>query len=395
MKRYIISEKGQQLATVALLLPVLVALMGLVVDVGNAYAHKLMAQNAADAAASAAGMVLYQQGASVAETTARYYAGLHGYNDDRVHNWLRFSWPSQCIRVQISEAVTPVFASIVWSGTFRVNATASACYKTTGVSSNVIVLNRHDCSALKISGGAQVRVAQGNLHVNSDCADKAIDMSGSAALITQTPTTYVGGIKTSGSAHITPLPVRSSYLPDPLATLPAPASCSACPSAKKMSIGSDTRVTLSPGCFEGGISISGAAEVTFNPGVYCIGGDGLKISGSADVSGSRVTFYFMEDSFDLSGGASFGATPPTSGAYAGILIFQARNNPSRSDISGGTLADSQGIIYLPAGELSVSGGSALRTNFVVDQLTVTGGARIDVQGYTGPGWSAITDVLTE
>lgn len=145
----------------------------------------------------------------------------------------------------------------------------------------------------------------------------------------------------------------------------------------------------------GGISISGAAQVTFNPGTYCIGGGGLKISGGTTVSGSRVTFYLADDSFDLSGGARFSATPPTSGDYAGILIFQARNNSNQTDISGGTLADSQGIIYLPAGALKVSGGSSLRTNFVVDQLTVEGGAGIDVLGYTGPGWSSVTDALTE
>ena len=69
MKQQILRQEGQQLIKVALLLPVILAFLGLALDVGNVYVHHRMVQNAADAAASAAGMVLYQSGASVATAT--------------------------------------------------------------------------------------------------------------------------------------------------------------------------------------------------------------------------------------------------------------------------------------------------------------------------------------
>ena len=52
---------------------------------------------------------------------ARYYANLHGYSGAAV----QISWPTQCIRVQVTEDVAPIFAAIVWNGTFSVHASAS------------------------------------------------------------------------------------------------------------------------------------------------------------------------------------------------------------------------------------------------------------------------------
>ena len=53
--------------------------------------------------------------------------------------------------------------------------------------------------------------------------------------------------------------------------------------------------TFSPGVYQN-ISITGSANVTFNPGVYIFVpsavGDGLNITGSPTVSGSGCMFYF-------------------------------------------------------------------------------------------------------
>lgn len=391
MVRRLRSEQGQYLAQFVLILPLLIAFMGLVIDVGNAYAHQRMAQNAADAAAAAGGMVLYSQGPAAAETSARYYAGLHGYRDKAV----AISWPSQCIRVTVSEDVVPVFVSLVWHGVFPVQAVAQSCYKTTGVSASVLVLDPHECEALELSGGAFMRVRKGNVHVNSDCTT-AIRLSGGAGLITETPTSYVGGYRLSGGAYISPKPVAGPLLADPLAGLPTPVGCYRCLGTKTMSIGSDTVITLGPGCYGGGLSIGGAARVSFKPGLYCIGGSGLRVGAGGRASGDGVTFFLMDESVVLDGAARFTFTPPTTGPYAGILIFQARDNTEEMKVTGGaSLEGSTGIIYLPAGTLDVRGGAGIHTNLVVRRLEVSGGGAIDVTGYAGPGWSAVTDALTE
>lgn len=391
MERRRQSEQGQYLAQFVLILPLLIAFMGLVIDIGNAYAHQRMAQNAADAAAAAGGMVLYSQGATAAEASARYYAGLHGYRDKAVE----VTWPTQCIRVQVTENVAPIFVSLVWQGTFPVQAVAQGCYRTSGVSASVLVLDPHACEALDLSGGALMRVRKGNVHVNSDCT-VAMRLSGGARLETETPTTYVGGYRLSGGAYVIPKPVTGPVQADPLAGLPTPEGCYRCLGTKELSIGSDTKTTLGPGCYDGGISIGGAARVLFKPGVYCIGGDGLKVGAGGWAGGSGVTFFLMRDSITLDGAARFIFTPPTSGPYAGITVFQARDNDETMRITGGaSLEGSEGIIYLPAGTLDVSGGAGIHTNLVVRRLEVSGGGAIDVAGYTGPGWSSVTDALAE
>jgi len=348
-----------------------------------------MVQNAADAAAAAGGMVLYSQGAAAAEASARYYAGLHGYSGKAVE----ITWPSQCIRVVVTDQVEPIFASIVWHGTFTVHGAAQACYKTTGVSASVVVLDPHACNALEMSGGTLMVVRQGNVHVNSDCST-AIWLSGGARLVTQTPTTYVGGYRISGGASITPLPVSGSFLADPLAKLPTPYACYRCLVRDRLVIKNDT--VLSPGCYMGGLELLGTAHVLFAPGLYCLGGDGFHVGASASAGGAGVTFFLAQESVVLDGAARFNVSPPTSGAYAGILIYQARDNPSEMQVTGGaSLEGSTGIIYLPAGTLDVSGGAGIHTNLVVKRLEVSGGGMIDVTGYNGPGWSAVTDALTE
>jgi len=390
MKRVFISESGQHLVQFALILPVLLAFMGLVIDVGNAYVHQRLVQNAADAAASAGGMVLYSQGTTVAENTARYYANIHGYSGGAV----QITWPSQCIRVQVTEDVAPIFAAMVWRGTFRVGATAQACYRTTGIGASVLILDPHKCEALDVGGSATLRVLSGNIHVNSDCA-RAVKVYGSARVITQTPLTYVGGVSHGG--RISPAPARGSQIPDPLAHLPVPAHCSACPSSGSLSVRKKDNLTLTSRCYMGGINMTGGT-ITFAPSaaprVVCIGGDGLNVN-SGVVNGSNVTLYFVQGSLDLTGG-DINLTPPSSGDYAGVVIFQARNNSTEADLRGNVSLDgSTGIFYMPGAELEINGGSGMRINFVVRTLEATGNATMEIEGYAGPGWTSVTDVLDE
>ncbi|MGC8780011.1 MAG: pilus assembly protein TadG-related protein [Anaerolineae bacterium] len=385
------SERGQYLAQFVILLPLLLGFMGLVIDLGNAYAHQRMAQNAADAAASAGGMVLYGQGAAAAETQARYYAGLHGYSGKQVE----IGWPSQCIRVVVTEQVQPIFVAMVWNGTFTVRGTAQACYRMTGVAASVLVLDPHACEALELSGNALMRVRKGNVHVNSDCST-AITLSGSSRLVTELPTTYVGGYRLSGASSIMPLPVRGNVLADPLAGVPIPEGCYRCLIKDEIEIFSKYPVTLPPGCYMGGLSIGANAQVLLRPGLYCIGGDGLKIGSGAQVAGSSVTLFLAENSVTMSGGGRLSISPPTSGPYAGIVIYQARRNYSTMRVTGGaSLEGSRGIVYLPDGTLDAGGGTGIHTNLVVRRLEISGGSGVDVEGYAGAGWGTVTDALTE
>ncbi|MCX7669053.1 MAG: hypothetical protein N2439_03150, partial [Anaerolineae bacterium] len=338
-------------------------------------------------AASAGGMVLYSQGTAAAEAQARYYASLHGYSGSQVE----ITWPSQCIRVTITRQVRPIFAAMVWNGTFTVRGRAAACYRITQVGASVVVLDPNACSALNVSGSGTITVRRGNITVNSTC-NPSISVGGGASITTETPIVYVGGV--SGASAITPPPVRGSPLPDPLASLPVPDACNSCASSPTQSC---TKTSCAPGCYKNGLSLSGGT-LTMASGVYCIAGSGMKITGGTNLSGSGVVLYFMQGGFDISGNGTLNLTPPASGTYQGILIFQARNNTSSSKISGqAALSGIHGVIYMPVGALELAGGASVDANFAVSTLKVTGGGGMVIEGYTGAGanWSTIFDALME
>ena len=422
MKQQILRQEGQQLIKVALLLPVILAFLGLALDVGNVYVHHRMVQNAADAAASAAGMVLYQSGASVATATARYYANLHGYDNNGTTNSVQVSVPpasgayagnSHYIQVRIQETITPIFAALVWHGTFQVSASGTAGWTMTGLGPPVIVLEEHQCETLRMNGITQLLVNMGSIHVNSNCPD-AVRLVGSASVITSDPTTIVGGYSLGPGATIMPPPITGApVLPDPLANLPVPDIGSypvryGTPSdPTTLKITSTSNVTLEPGVYYGGIEISGSGNVTFNPGVYILAGTGLKITGSGRVTGNNVFFYNTNDpskptgdgamgSIQLAGSNQLALTPPGSGPYAGVTLFQDRSNTNEANIVGSIMLSAlNGIVYMKNGKLNLTGATDTYVNFVIKELEIVGNGYLDVKGYEGPGWTIIDSRLSE
>ena len=125
---------------------------------------------------------------------------------------------------------------------------------------------------------------------------------------------------------------------DPLAYIPAPNPNSlTVQSTSQMSISSGS-VTLQPGVYIGGISITGTAVVTLNPGIYYLQGGGFYISTPSDneqdvLIGNGVMLYnapqsSTEDLIDFSNLnlGEIDLTAPTSGLYQGMLIFQDRSS---------------------------------------------------------------------
>src|SRR5207248_7647363 len=99
-------------------------------------------------------------------------------------------------------------------------------------------------------------------------------------------------------------------------------------------------------------------KLILNPGIYIIQGGGLAISSSASISGSGVMIYNAGSKFpalggsfggiSLTGSGSFSLTSPTSGTYAGILIFQERDNAASLSLSANAGLGLSGTIYAPA-----------------------------------------------
>jgi hypothetical protein len=100
----------------------------------------------------------------------------------------------------------------------------------------------------------------------------------------------------------------------------------------------------------------------------------MLVNGSDTVSGNSVTFYFSTGSLTMNGSSSANFVAPTTGTYAGILIFQDLSDASTVIVNGDSTSVWQGTLYAPAAELLLNGGSNLAayTSIVVSTLTVNG-----------------------
>jgi hypothetical protein len=243
---------------------------------------------------------------------------------------------------------------------------------------SVFVLNATASATLNLSGNASISVP-GAIIVDSN-ATKALTASGNAS-VTASSIQMVGGVSVSGNAHLGPNPLTGiTAVADPLAGLPVPSGGT---SYAAVSVSGNSTLTINPGLYPS-ISLSGNGKLTMRPGIYVITGGGFSVSGNGTVSGSGVLIYNAGSAFP-SGGGTFGAisfsgnttinlSPPTSGTYAGVLIFQARDNTRALALSGNATSSS-GIVYASNAALVLSGNANLpHLAAVVSALSISGGA---------------------
>ena len=159
-----------------------------------------------------------------------------------------------------------------------------------------------------------------------------------------------------------------------------------------MSLNGNSSKTISQGIYTQ-IAVSGNATLTMNSGIYIIEGGGFSISGDASVSGTGVTIVNAGSkypttggtygSISLSGSGSYNLTPPTTGTYAGIVIFQPRDNTKALTISGNA-SGMTGTIYAPAAQLDESGNASLNASIDVDTLSISGNGVANAVTLTSP-----------
>lgn len=243
------------------------------------------------------------------------------------------------------------------------------------------VLNLTASNAMLMNGNASL-VAQCGVMVDSS-ASTALLANGHVTLSASAIDVH-GGDLINGNPSVSPNPSTGvPARPDPLANTPVPSigSCgttksspyTGSPSQVTVNGGSKTAVVFNPGTYCGGIQINGRATATFNPGLYIVNGN-MIVNGGDTVSGNGVTFYFPSGSLTMNGSSDANFVAPTTGTYAGILLFQNQSDTNTVILNGDTTSVWQGTIYLPGAQLTLNGGSNLAayTILVVNTLIVNG-----------------------
>ena len=243
------------------------------------------------------------------------------------------------------------------------------------------VLSPWATGALDVSGATSL-TEPGPIYVDSD-AKSAVTARGDA-VVTATSIHVVGSVNISGAASLHPKPITGVQpVPDPLAELGAPPPG---PAQRFVNLSRSSVLTINPGVYSS-ITVGGDAHLIMNPGIYEIAGGGFTVTDSGKVTGSGVLIYNerscvplarpVDGAVNISRAASVQLTAPTSGTYAGIVLFQAPNDPQTISIGGSAVATFGGTVYASAATVSVTGVPSLcKMTLVVNELMLQGSASI-------------------
>ncbi len=258
-------------------------------------------------------------------------------------------------------------------GTFNAG-TLTVTMATNGL---IIALDPSVSGALSLSGNASINVS-GVVYVDSS-SSSALSAAGNAQVKAGAIDVH-GKVQKSANASFSPAPVTGvPILANPLASLALP-STSGLTNYGSESLSGNSSATIQPGIYKQ-ITVSGNAKLTLSSGTYIIEGGGLSVSENASVGGSGVMIVNAGSKYPTTGGTygsiALGGNGPynlsslSTGAYAGIVIFQPGDNANALSVSSNA-SGMTGAIYAPAAQLAESGNGQLNAALVVDTLTVGG-----------------------
>jgi hypothetical protein len=418
-------EAGQALIFTSLALVVLMGFAGLAIDVGVLRHEERLQRTAADAAAIAGASNLAFGGVT---SGAQDAASRVGFADNGGGgNCAGAAIGTICVQVNNPPATGPhagdnnyveALVSVVQptyfmkvlsinSETITARAVATnlggnGCLYTLGTPSSAV-------SGINMSGPATLNASNCGIVVNGDFATTGNSLTITADTFGVSGDSDVSG--RGGSVTCTkPGPCPSYQIPaaaDPLSQLTPP--CTSCSGGNTVNVSGGGNPNCGSGCaFSGGtytispgtycsITINGAAsdQVVFSPGVYIIDGSSagcpstsLGIPGNDTISGTGVVFYFTNSStLNMTGTPTVNLTAPSSGPYAGILMYQdpADTNTTGPSLSGNNGSNYNGVLYFPNDQLSFPGNdSSVNIAIVVSgSINFSGDSTVNLIGSAG------------
>jgi Flp pilus assembly protein TadG len=355
------ARRGQVIVMVIIALAVLVAMVGLANDIGYAWRVRLKMQSAADAAAIAGADALFNGGGVSASAAAQAVATQNGFtngsgtpiNSNAVTvtvNNPPASGPnsanSNAVEVIIGQPQPTYFLAM--AGFSSLSVSARAVGAVTSSSNCVYSLNPSASGAFDMSSNSTITSTCGIL----------IDSSNGQALIGASNTTIsapslsiVGGMSWSGHALPSNTSTGVAAASDPLAYIPTPSVSGSCTTLA--TVGSNSTANI-PGGYYCGLTVKSNSTVNLtSSGTYSWNGT-VDLASNTTLNGTNVTLYFKSGSLSLSSNTTLNLSAPTSGTYAGIVIFQDRADSTSLSISSNSGMALTGAVYAPSATLTMA-----------------------------------------
>lgn len=400
-------------------LVVTLGLLGLVVDIGWAYWRREAAQTAANSAAMAAALAantVFNGGSASCTATGVVcqsdtacpaspslsagsnisngclYAQQNGFvNSGRQTVRLASNTsnspvagvsPDYWVSATVSETIPQTFSAVLGQTMSTVKTVSTVGVFIAPTSGCIYVMDQHAAASLKINGSSSAYITSGcGIYVNSD-SGSALTLTGSASITTTggAKTQVVGGDSINSNASVTPAPLlNQNPITDPFTAMVTPTigTCGSLPNLN----GHDSK-SMNPGTYCDTMSVGGGQTLTLNAGTYVFNGGGISVSGGGSiVSNGGVTIYLTNSAaLSITGGGTVSLTPPASGTYQGVLLWQDKSDNNTAYLTGGAAQAINGLLYFPQALLHYAGGTATgggtSTTIVTNQLSVDGASYI-------------------
>ena len=394
------ARRGSIVTLVAISLTVILAFLAISVDGGGLLEKRRHAQATADAAAMAAAEALFRSypsnwGKDVdgdAARAAHEIASINGFDNDGTTSVVTvrtapdtysggpnagMPLPNGYAEVSVQYNQKRYFSAIMGTGSLPVRARAVARGNWEPSDVAIHVLDLHEPASLKSTGESYVTVHGASVIINSDSPEAATSTGG----VISAPTINIaGGVSVSGGkgGFVGDVNFGVPPEPDPLRHIPEPESMDySLQSHKQMKV-SKGSLTIQPGKYSGGISVSGQGSLIMEPGIYYIEGGGFSFSGQGDLDAQGVMIFnapkLSSDVVSISGTGTIVMSPPTASLYKGLTLFQARYSPNKVAVSGGGYMYITGTFYAANGTLEVGGGgdSRVGSQYISRFLNIVG-----------------------
>jgi hypothetical protein len=337
---FVIDRRGLTAVTFALSLPVIVGGAGLGVEVSYWFLEERRLHTAADLAANA-GAVALRGGADEdgVDAVVLREAEKNGFDPlvgQIVVNTPPTTGPNQnerAVEVVLETQAQRLFTRLFAEGPLTIQARAVAAYENEQQAC-ILALDTWANDAV-IFIGNPTATFEGCVVMSNSLADDSITIAGSAD-VTAPCIVSAGGTAVTADLTLTSCAAPMEEMPqalDPYASLPEPPTAGPCTSVPNGN--PHVPKTLNPGRYCGGMDLSGT--VTLTPGVYVIDDGDFRINANAVVSGAGVTFFLTNGAeVHFNGSAQINLSAPTSGTYAGVLMYGDRDQGNADNVFNGS-----------------------------------------------------------
>jgi uncharacterized repeat protein (TIGR01451 family) len=294
------------------------------------------------------------------------------------------------VTIQIPDSVpagsTVTSPASVTSTTSDPNLANNSASVTTNVQNvGILLLDSRNATSLLVAGSAQLNAGAESIVLDSTSPLAAAVVGPSTIKASQLELVKAPGLLSIGGSIQAPI-TYGPGVPD-LLQLTAPAPGPVQPSG---TASGNQVLSLAPGTYNQGISVSGQATVMLSGGVYylkgplVVSGHGKVVMNPSATGGALIYLAPGSDGVFITNYGSVQTTAMTSGAYANVALFIDRSSTTSIDVSGHGILDTNGSVYAPSAVVGMSdngqlmiGNPAAAGALIVSDMIVTGQAVID------------------